>query len=262
MHLGFFGFGHMAQVLCEAIQRAKLIPNAQISFVRRDRSKMKENEQKYHITATSLSHLVKVSDVIVLGMRPQQVTDALKEAGDLDGKKIISIIAGKPISFFQAHLSPEAQVLRTMPNLCSAVNEGMTALCYSENSGSEFRSFGNKLFGALGGIAEIPETLMDLVVGMSGSGPAFVIRLIEAMARTGEAHGMKYPDALRISAQTFLGAAKLLLKGQMPQDVLTQIAVPNGTTQAGLNVMNQLEMDKHFRAVVEAAAKRSKELSQ
>jgi len=260
MHIGFFGFGHLAQVLCEAVLRAKIVSHGQISFVRRDRAKSKENEQKYHVTATSLGNLVKTSDVIVLGMRPTQVEEALREAGDLNGKQVISVVAGKTIPWLQAHLGPRTQILRTMPNLCSAVNEGMTALSYSENSSPEFRSFGHKFFGAVGQIAEIPEKFMDLIVGMSGSGPAFVVRLIEAMARTGEAHGMKYTDALKISAQTFLGAAKLIEKGHLPQDVLTQIAVPGGTTQAGLNVMTQLDMDKHFRAVIEAAAKRSSEL--
>jgi pyrroline-5-carboxylate reductase len=188
------------------------------------------------------------------------VEEALKQMGNVEGKWIISIVAGRPISFFQAHLGSGVQVLRTMPNLCSSVNEGMTALSYSENCSREFRSFGHLFFGAVGAIAEIPEKFMDLVVGLSGSGPAFVLRLIEAMARTGEAHGMNYKEALRISAQTFLGAAKLLQKEHTPQELLTQIAVPGGTTQAGLNVMNQLEMDKHFRAVIEAAIKRSSEL--
>jgi len=260
MHIGFFGFGHMAQVLCEAVLRAKIVSNGQISFVRRDRAKSKENEQKYHVTATSLGNLVKTSDVIVLGMRPNQVEEALAEAGDLDGKWVVSVVAGKPLAWLQAHLGSRTEILRTMPNLCSAVNEGMTALCYSENSSPEFRSFGHQFFGAVGRITEIPEKFMDLIVGMSGSGPAFVIRLIEAMARAGVAHGMNYKEALQISAQTFLGAAKLIEKGHQPQDVLTQIAVPGGTTQAGLQVMTQLEMDKHFRAVIEAATKRSSEL--
>jgi pyrroline-5-carboxylate reductase len=263
--VGFFGFGHMAQILCEGIQRAKLIPNSQISFLRRDRDKMKENSQKFHITATSLGHLVSESDLIVLAMRPQQVEDALKQlvlAGNLEGKWIVSILAGKPISFFQAHLGAKAQILRTMPNLCSAVGEGMSALCYSENCTEEFRSFGRLFFGASGEIAEVAEKFMDLVVGMSGSGPAFVIRLIETMARTGVAHGMDPTTALKIAAQTFAGAAKLILKGKTsPQDLLSQITVPNGTTQAGLTVMTELEMDPRFRSVIEAAAKRSHELS-
>jgi pyrroline-5-carboxylate reductase len=263
--IGFFGFGHMAQVLCEAILRAKLIPSSQISFIRRDRDKMKENSQKFHITPTSLTHLVSNSDLIVLAMRPEQAEDALKQlmqAGDLKGKWIVSILAGKPISFFQAHLGSKTQILRVMPNLCSSVNEGMSALCYSEDCTQELKDFGHLLFGAVGQVVEVAEKFMDLTVGISGSGPAFVIRLIETMARTGEAHGMAYSTALKMAAQTFLGAAQLLLKGKTsPQDLLAQITVPNGTTQAGLRVMSQLEIEPRFRSVIEAAAKRSQELS-
>ncbi|HEY4254884.1 MAG TPA: pyrroline-5-carboxylate reductase [Chlamydiales bacterium] len=263
--VGFFGFGHMAQILCEAILRAKIIPHSQVSFLRRDRDKMKENSQKFRITPTSLEHLISHSDLIVLSMRPEQSENALKQlvqAGNLEGKWIVSILAGKPISFFQAHLGRNVQILRTMPNLCSAVNEGMSALCYSENCTEEFKSFSRSLFGAVGQIAEVAEKFMDLVVGLSGSGPAFVIRLIETMAQTGVAHGMPYETALKIAAQTFKGAAELLLRGKTsPQDLLTQITVPNGTTQAGLTTMTHLEIEKHFRSAIEAAAKRSQELS-
>ncbi len=261
--LGFIGFGHMAKVLFESIDRSKIVPRSHIGFRQRDTGKMKLNEQRFGITSASLPKLIEQSDLLFLCVRPQQLENALKEiseAGGLRGKWLISILAGIPIARFQKAFGDGTEVLRAMPNLCSAVGEGMSALCYSSGCSLEFREAGNALFGASGEIAEVPESLMDVVVGMSGSGPGFVFRLIEAMARMGEKSGMSYSTALKMAAQTFAGAAKLILKGALPADLLVQIAVPQGTTQAGLDVMNRLELDKKFQAVLEAAAHRSAEL--
>jgi pyrroline-5-carboxylate reductase len=114
----------------------------------------------------------------------------------------------------------------------------------------------------MGEIIEVPENLTDISLGVSGSGPGFVFRLIEAMARTGEKHGIGYEKALKMAAQTFYGAAKLILKGKKPEDLIQQIAVPNGTTEAGFKLMDSLQMDHHFQSVIETAAKRSQEYSE
>jgi pyrroline-5-carboxylate reductase len=262
--IGFFGFGHMAQVIFEAIDRARLVPRSHVQFLRRDRSKMKENEQKFKITATSLEHLVETSDLIFLCFRPQQAPEALAqlaEIGGLEGKWIVSILAGVTISTLQKGLKRQGQILRVLPNLPSAVNEGMSVLSFGPNCSSEFTSFAKILFGSMGEVAEIEERHMDIACGVSGSGPGFVFRLIETMARTGEKHGLPYPVALKMAAQTFLGAAKLISKGHMPQDLMDQITTPNGTTFAGFERMNQTEIDRHFQSVIEATARRSKELS-
>ncbi|MDE3046291.1 MAG: pyrroline-5-carboxylate reductase [Verrucomicrobiota bacterium] len=263
--IGFMGFGHMAQILFQGIDRARIVPRSHISFIRRDAAKMKQNEQKFGITSTSLKTLVQESDLIFLGMRPQQAEEALRQlslVGGLAGKQFISILAGTKIEALQKHLGPEAQVLRAMPNLASQVGEGMTVLTYGPRCTPDFKSLGNLLFASLGEIAEVPESMMDIACGMAGSGPGFVFRLVDAMARAGEKQGMPYPQALKIAAQAFTGAARLISKGALPADLLLQIATPNGTTQAGLDVMTQLQVDKHFQSAIEAAAKRSKELSE
>lgn len=262
--IGFIGFGHLAKVLFESIDKAKILPRSHILFRQRDTHKMRENERRFGVTGASLATLLKQSDVILFCVRPQQAELALKEiheAGGLKGKCLVSVLAGVSIAHFQKHLGSEAQVVRAMPNLCSSVGEGMTALSFSVSCSTEFRDFATRLFGAGGETQEVPEHLMDVVVGMSGSGPGFVFRLIEAMARMGEKHGMSYEVALKIAAQTFLGAGKLVAHGSKPADLLVQIAVPQGTTQVGLDLMTKLDLDKHFQKVMEAAAERSRELS-
>lgn len=261
--VGFAGFGHLAEVLCEAIIQANVCPRSDILFCRRDPERAKESEQRFGITATNLQNLVHKSDVILFCMRPQQVShfmEELKHTQGLKGKWFISILAGVKTSFFQAHLGKNAQILRAMPNIASSVFEGMTLLTYSAECSRDFRSFANIFFGSMGMIAELSESLTDISSAMAASGPGFVIRLIEAEARMGAKHGIPYEEALKIAAQSFVGAAKLILKGARPMDLLNSIATPNGVTHAGLEVMTKLELDAHFQSVFEAAAHRCSEL--
>lgn len=263
-HLGFIGFGHMAQVIFQAIDRAKLVPRSQVFFLRRDPEKMRKNEREFGITSTSLENLVKSSDVILLGVRPGQAEQILKDLAKLGAgkKKIISMLAGVKLSFYQKFLGNGVPLLRVMPNIASAVSEGMSVFSYSKEAPAEFRSLSNLLFSCMGEVIEVPEHFMDICCGIAGSGPGFVFRLIDAMAREGEKHGLSYDKALKMAAQTFSGAAKLILKGGQPATLIQQIATPNGTTEAGFKVMSQTDIERLFQGVVQASAKRSKELSE
>jgi len=228
---------------------------------------MKENQQRFKIEARTAEHVIEQSDVVILCMRPQQVglfMEKLKAMPQeaLAQKKWISVLAGTKLSYFQHHLGSKAEVLRAMPNVASSVSEGMTILCYNPNCSSDFRSFANILFGSVGGISELDEAHMDIACAMAASGPGFVFRLIEAEARLGQMHGIPYEEALKMAAQTFLGAARLILKGKLPRDLVTAIATPNGVTQAGFDKMTELEVDHRFQAVIEASMKRSRELSE
>jgi pyrroline-5-carboxylate reductase len=262
-HVGFVGFGHMAQILCKALENSRLIPRSQILFHRRDPAKSKKNEQDFGITATSLGHLMDKSDLILICVRPNQAEFALRDLAQLnpDTKMFVSVMAGIQLSFLQKHLGSKAQIVRTMPNIASSVAEGMTLLSFLGHPSIEFRSVVNLLFGAAGQTIEIAEQQMNIGCGMAGSGPAFVLELIDAMAKIGEKEGITYNKALKIAAQTFIGAAKLIQKGDLPRDLLQQIATPGGTTQAGLDVLHQEEIPKRFAAAIQAASLRSEQIS-
>lgn len=263
MRIGFIGFGHMAEILYEAFDRAKILPRGHYLFTRRDPAKKKAAEEKYKITACGLDHLIQESDVLILAVRPQQMEDAMEQmlaVGDLEGKTLISILAGVKVHSFQKKV-PGLPVIRVMPNLASSVGEGMTTLTYSKECSPEIREFARMLFSAVGKIVEIEEQQIDIATGLSGSGPGFVFRLIDAFAKEGERGGLSREQALSMAAQTFYGAAKLLLQGHDLETLIVQIAVPNGTTQAGLDKMRELEVGPRVQEVVRAAAKRSIELS-
>ena len=259
--LGFIGFGHMAQSIFQALEKAKLIPHSQILFHRRDPAKAKANEQKFSITSTSLANLVERSNIILLCVRPNQAPLVMQELRKtkFHSKMVISILAGVKISALHTHGN---QIVRVMPNIASAVGLGMSLIAFGPDSSLEFRSTVQVLFSALGKTAEIDESQMDLGTGMSGSGPAFVIELIDAMAKVGVEGGLSPEKALTIAAQTFLGAAALILNGSSPSNLLNQITVEGGTTIAGLNVLHEQAVCSRFQRVILAAAARSKELSE
>jgi len=264
LRIGFVGFGHMAQIIFEGITRGHVAPKSNILFCQRDSQKMKANSHHFGVSSTSLSHLIQESDLIFLCMRPQQVAHFMEELQALkgyEGKWFVSILAGTKLSYFQAHLGASVQILRAMPNVASSIAEGMTTLSYSPSCSPEFQSFANILFGSIGEIAELPESVMDVACAMAASAPGFVFRLIEAEARFGEKHGIPYAQGLKMAAQAFAGAAKLILKGSLPLDLMHAIATPNGVTQAGFDAMTKLELDQGFQAVIEATAHRAHELS-
>lgn len=263
--IGFIGFGHMAQIIFQAIRGSRLVPASHLLFHRKDPSKAQESQKLFGITSTGLESLVEKSDLILVCVRPHQAEEILKKLAilDLEGKFLVSILAGVSLSIFKHYLGDAVPLLRVLPNVGCKVGQGVSVLTYGSNGSVEFRSAASLLFGSMGQVIEIEEKYMDLVCGISGSGPGFVFRLIESMARWGEKGGLSYSEAIRMAAQTFLGAAELVLKsGDSIQDLIQQIATPNGTTQAGLNIMNALQLDLKFQQVLEGAAHRSAEISQ
>lgn len=259
-HLGFIGFGHMAQTICKAINLAKLIPRSQLLFIQRDTHKMRDNEKAFGVTATSFKNLVEKSNVLLLGVRPNQMDVVLKELAsmNLTNKALITIAAGLPIASYQKALGAETQIVRVMPNIAASVGQGMSILSFAPNVNRDLQSLARILFSSMGQVLELQEKLMDISCAIAGSGPGFVFRLIESMAHIGEKEGLPYLEALNMSAQVFKGAAQLILEGKSPEDLLVQITVPGGTTAAGLEVMKTTEMGKHFQMAIVAAAKQSK----
>jgi pyrroline-5-carboxylate reductase len=260
--LGFVGFGHMAQIIFEAIQAAQLISRSQIGFLQRDPAKMRQNERKYDIASASMKHLVSVSDLLILCVRPGQAQEAASEMARFGAskKKIISVLAGVPLSFFQTHFGQEAQILRMMPNVASSIGEGMNLLSFSSFAKTEFRSIAQMLMAPLGRCLEIPENQMDAATGIAGSGPGFVFKLIQAMTEVGEKAGISRENALFMACQTFLGAAHLARKVDL-NSLMTQIATPGGTTEAGFQVMEKQKIAKHFQETIEAAIQKAKSFS-
>lgn len=265
-NIGFIGFGHMAQVLCRSWIQSKLVSASRIYFVQKSPEKQAQNAKEWGIQGVSLPVLVRTCDLLFLCVRPSQAPEVVPQLGkellihSLHSKKIISVLAGVPLSFYQKHLGQKAQLLRVMPNIASAVYQGMSVLSCGQYTDDSFRQLALRFFSCLGQVVEVPESFMDAACAMAGSGPGFVFALIEAMAHFGEKQGLSYADALKVAAQVFLGAARLIQEGQQPKDLIQQIATPGGTTEAGFLEMQRTQMQAHLQQVLTAAMIRSRQL--
>jgi len=203
------------------------------------------------------------SDIAILAVEPQvldQVLDDLRPALT-EAKLILSVAAGYPIARIAARLTPGVRIVRCMPNTPAVVRAGVSALAWGGNVSAEDERVARAVFESVGRVVVVEERLMDAVTGLSGSGPAYIFLIIEALADGGVKMGLPRGAALDLAAQTVLGAARMALEsGEHPGRLKDQVASPGGTTIAGLRELERGRLRATVMEAVEAAAKRSREL--
>ena len=202
------------------------------------------------------------AEVIMLAVKPQSLPEVLKEIGaQLNGKLVISIVAGVTIHAIAEQAPSTKRIVRAMPNAPALIREGMTALAFSGECSAKDQQVARTIFEAVGRVIPVEERLMDAVTGLSGSGPAYVFQAIEALADGGVKMGLPRQTAELLAAQTMLGAAKMVLElGEHPAKLKDRVASPGGTTIAGLHQLEQGGFRATLMGAVEAATKRSQEL--
>ena len=206
---------------------------------------------------------VRHGQIIILSVEPQVLDEAFRSVKSvLEGKHlIISVAAGYPISRIMAHLKAEARIVRAMPNTPSSVLAGVTALSFGPRLAEEDQQVARIIFESVGKVVVVEERLMDAVTGLSGSGPAYVYLMIEALADGGVKMGLSRQVAELLAAQTVLGTARMLLEsGEHPGQLKDRVASPGGTTIVGIHKLEEGCLRATLIAAVEAATKRSQEL--
>ncbi|MCK5696436.1 MAG: pyrroline-5-carboxylate reductase, partial [Desulfobacula sp.] len=226
---------------------------------------LEEIKNKYNIsTTTDNIEVAKKSDIIVYATKPQILGSVLKEtASVLDRSKlIISIAAGVPLAAIAAGLHKNLRLIRVMPNICAFVKESATAIAAGEFASDDDVAVARAIFDSVGETVFIQENiLMDAFTGLSGSGPAYIFIIVEAMADAGVKMGLSRKDSLFLSTQTVLGAAKLLLESkEHPGQLKDRVASPGGTAIAGIHTLEQGGLRTTMINAIESATKRSKEL--
>jgi pyrroline-5-carboxylate reductase len=213
----------------------------------------------------STTELLESSDIVVIAVKPQQLKAACAELGNVAGDKLfISICAGVSLDVLHGCMSHSPRIARVMPNLAAMVGEGAAGFALGKNCSEADGEIVQKIFSTVGAVVEqVPESLMDVVTGVSGSGPAFVCLMIEAMADAGVKHGMSRSTALRLAAQTCVGAGKLVLQGgdsSHPAVIKDKVCSPGGTSIAGVAELENNGFRAAIIAAVSAAVDRSVEL--
>jgi pyrroline-5-carboxylate reductase len=205
-------------------------------------------------------------DIVVLSVEPQVLDEVMRAIASSFKKNalIISVAAGYPITRVADQAKPHlaaSRIVRAMPNTPSGVLAGVTALAYGTGVSKEEKDLARVIFKSVGTVVEVEERLMDAVTGLSGSGPAYVYVMIEALAAGGVKMGLPRQVAELLAVQTVLGAARMVAEsGEHPARLKDLVASPGGTTIAGLHKLEEGRVRATLMAAVEAAAKRSQEL--
>jgi pyrroline-5-carboxylate reductase len=262
--IGFLGAGKMATALARGWLAAGLarpdrllasdpLPQARESF---------HAESGVH-TTTDNREVVAASDVLVLAVKPQTMTALLREIrpGVGSGQLVVSIAAGVTLRQLAEGLGGDCRLTRVMPNTPCLVGASASAYSPGEQATAEDVALVDRLLNSVGRAFRLPESLLDAVTGLSGSGPAFVAIMIEALSDGGVRVGLPRDVATALAAQTVLGSAKLLLEtGLHTGQLKDMVASPGGTTIAGLHALERGGVRAALMDAVEAATRRAQEL--
>jgi pyrroline-5-carboxylate reductase len=263
--VGFIGSGNMGEALISGLLGSQQSKPHQIicSDVRADR--LEELHERFGIHTTQDNHeVIKRSQIVIYAVKPQIIADVLKEtADDLNmDKVIISIAAGVPLAAIEALIKKDLRLIRAMPNVCVAVKEGATAIAAGAHCKKEDIDLAMAIFNSVGRCVFLKENyLMDAVTGLSGSGPAYIFMIVDALADAGVKVGLARKEAQLLASQTVLGAAKMLLETKMhPGQLKDMVTSPGGTSIAGLATLERGGLRTTLIDGVEAATLRSQEL--
>lgn len=260
--IGFIGAGNMASAIIKGAIEKNVIQPDHIHIFDVDSNKCNTLSSNLGIKIyDSVNALCKGSDIILLAVKPNIMSSVLNEIRETDNP-IVSIAAGWSADMIKSIVGTERSVLRLMPNTPLMVGEGMSVFETPSNFGSEHRQFVEDVFSALGKIEHAPLKLMDAVTAVSGSGPAYVYMFIEAMSDAGVLCGLPRDKAMKLAAQTVLGAAKTVMDtGIHPGALKDAVCSPGGTT---IEAVKALETNGFRGAVitaVEQCANKSKALA-
>ncbi len=261
--LGFLGFGNMGRAIAGGlIERGTLRPEHLAAFDV-DEAKCAAAKALGMRVAGSAGALAQASDVLLVAVKPQHAVEALEPlAGSFDsGTLVISICAGLSTGFFQERLGTNVRAVRVMPNTPALVGAGASAIAAGRNCREEDITFAKAVFESVGLVEVVPESAMDGVTALSGSGPAYFFYLVECLVRAAREEGLTEAQATELAKQTALGAARLLMESGETAGVLRErVTSKGGTTEAALRAFREHGFDEVIRAGVAAAAARSREL--
>lgn len=268
--IGFLGGGNMAGALVRGLLHSHAVGPEQIVASDVKAERLAELHGKYGVrTTTDNEELARTCDVVVLAVKPQIVDRVLAsvaagfsgDGGNARAALLVSVAAGVPIEALEARLPPGARVVRSMPNTAAIALAGATAIALGTHATESDQEVAKSLFDAVGRCVVLDESLLDAVTGLSGSGPAYVMVMIEALADGGVKVGLGRDTALLLAAQTVYGAAKLQLEtGEHPGRLKDMVTSPGGTAIAGLHTLEAGGLRRTLIDAVEAAATRAGEL--
>ncbi len=262
--IGFIGAGNMGEALIAGLLKAHFVTPDRLMAFDSDGARLRFIQKKYGIKkASGNRQICSQCDPILLCVKPQSMKEVVEEISEfLDvSKLLISIAAGVPLYVIEAYARRQLRLIRVMPNIAVLVQEGASVMSPGSLATEADLEIAKDIFDCVGKSIAVSESLMDAVTGLSGSGPAYVFLVIEALSDAGVHLGMTRAQALMLSTQTVMGSVKLLLEtGEHPALLREKVTSPGGTTAAGLYKLEQGGLRKILIDAVRAATQRSKAL--
>ena len=261
LHIGFIGTGRIARALIAGLSEKK---NTVISGFDKDAAALASVAAEYPVQpCLSVEEIATKAQIIILAVKPYQIADVLEQLKPslTADHLLISVAAGISSEFILQNSIDTLKVIRVMPNTPAFVGEGMTAVSKGKMASDDDVALACDLFSSIGRVAILDESQMDAATALSGSGPAYMFHILASLAEGGIQCGLTNNEALLLSAQTMLGAAKMVLTGEKsPEALKREVTTPGGTTDAGLKVLDENNIRQILIETVAAAAARSKEL--
>ena len=265
MKTGFIGAGNMASAIIEGLVSSACLVPGDLAVYDVDQTKADALRAKFGLsTCADAKALMQSCGCVVLAVKPNVLAAVLEEIRDALREKqplLLTIAAGKPLSFYRDCLGFEPRLVRVMPNINAVVGEAVTAFCGNEAATPDDLQFAQTFCNAFGKALELPEALFPVFGVVGGSAPAFAYLFIDALARAAVQHGMPRAQALEVSAQTVLGSAKMILEsGVHPQELIDRVCSPGGTTIEGIAALQKDGFEAAVAEAVKAAVEKDKRL--
>ncbi|MEI3604462.1 pyrroline-5-carboxylate reductase [Pseudogracilibacillus sp. SE30717A] len=265
--IAFIGAGSMAEAIIEGMVNKKVVKSEYIYVANKENeARLEELKAKYNIVGnTNKEEVIQDSDVVIFATKPYDMENAILDTREFiqPHHLVISVVAGISTDFITDRLGKEVAVIRSMPNTSAAVGYSATAITKGKYATDAHLLIAERLFKAIGTVSVVDEDKMHIVTGISGSGPAYVYYLVEAMEKAAHEEGLDENTTKQLITQTIIGAGEMLKQAKDPVNVLREnVTSPNGTTAAGIQTLSEYQFQEAVVNCVKNATKRSVELGE
>ena len=263
--IAILGAGKIGEALIAGLLSSGWRDPSEIAATTRSRARVDELNERHGIAATtSNAEAAGGAALVVIAVKPQDIEALLGDVGGLlaPDQTVLSIAAAIPTAFIERRLAERVPVVRAMPNTPSTVHEGIAGLCAGAHAGDEHLTLAEEALSHLGAVVRVPESAMDAITAVSGSGPAYFALLAEAMIEAGILLGLSREISTQLVVQTMLGTAKQLRDEKLhPVELREMVTSPGGTTIAAIRELEQAGVRAAFLNAIQAAMDRSRELA-
>lgn len=265
MKISFIGAGSMAEAIIAGLIENNIANRKNILVTNReDQTKLDNLERKYGIQPTyRMEELMEDADLVIFAVKPKDADAALRKIKPhiTDHTFFISVMAGISLSYLQNRLNVHQPIARAMPNTSASVGKSATAITFNDSVSEHQKQLAATVFSSIGVTAIVEEDKLDAITALSGSGPAYIYYVVEAMERSAAEIGLDANTAKKMILQTLAGAAEMLLtSGKEAAELRQDVTSPGGTTEAGIKVLQKENVQTAFIKCVKAAMEQSKKL--